>query len=236
MANEDKLITALDVDTIEDASALVKKLSPHVTWFKVGSHLFTREGPRVCAMVKDSGANLFLDLKYHDIPNTVYGAVRSAMQLNVDMLTLHASGGEDMLRAARRAVEESGRGDVVLVAVTVLTHLKIDDLGSLFGSSSTPDEMILSLAGTARRAGTTGVVASARELRLIKDHLGEDFKVVTPGIRLPDKNAKDDQVRVVTPEKAVSDGADWIVVGRPIIAAPDPVAACLEIQQRMSSA
>jgi orotidine-5'-phosphate decarboxylase len=158
------------------------------------------------------------------------------MELEADMLTLHASGGEKMLRAAREAVDESGRDEVVLVAVTVLTHLNIDDLGALFASRNSAEEMVLSLAGTAQRAGMTGVVASARELRLIKDALGEDFKVVTPGIRLPDKNAKDDQVRVVTPERAVADGADWIVVGRPIIAAPDPVAACREILDRMAGA
>jgi orotidine-5'-phosphate decarboxylase len=236
LTNRHKLITALDGDTDGDAAALVEKLSPHVEWFKVGAHLFTREGPRVCALVKESGAKLFLDLKYHDIPNTVYGAVRSALHLEADMLTLHASGGEDMLRAARRAADESGRDGVVLVAVTVLTHLKIDDLGALFASASTPEEMILALAGAARRAGVSGVVASARELRLIKDNLGEKFRVVTPGIRLPDKNKKDDQVRVVTPERAIGDGADWIVVGRPIIAAPDPVAACLDIQRRMDTA
>jgi orotidine-5'-phosphate decarboxylase len=236
LTNHDKLITALDVDTYDAAAALVDTLSPHVKWFKVGAHLFTREGPRVCAMVKDAGANLFLDLKYHDIPNTVKSAVRSAMELEADMLTLHSSGGEKMLCAAREAVDESGRDGVVLVAVTVLTHLNIDDLGTLFASRNSAEEMVLSLAGTAQRAGMTGVVASARELRLIKDALGEDFKVVTPGIRLPDKNAKDDQVRVVTPERAVADGADWIVVGRPIIAAPDPVAACREILERMSGA
>ena len=236
MANSDKLITALDVDTYREAARLVEKLSPHVEWFKIGSHLFTREGPRVCALVKESGAKLFLDLKYHDIPNTVSGAVRSAMRLDVDMLTLHASGGEAMLGAAKRAVEQSNRQGVILVAVTVLTHLDVDDLGSLFASQNTHDDMVLSLAGVAKRAGMNGVVASARELRLIKDALGEDFKVVTPGIRLPDKNAKDDQVRVVTPEAAIGDGADFIVVGRPIIAAPDPVSACREILDRMASA
>jgi orotidine-5'-phosphate decarboxylase len=235
LANGDKLITALDVDTYGDATILVEKLYPTVKWFKIGSHLFTREGPRVCKMVKKAGANLFLDLKYHDIPNTVKGAVRSAMEAEADMLTFHASGGEKMLRAARETVDESGREGVILVAVTVLTHLNIDDLGALFGSQSTPEEMILSLAGVAKRAGMTGVVASARELRLIKDALGEDFTVVTPGIRLPDKNAADDQVRVVTPEQAVGDGADYIVVGRPIIAAPDPVEACREILDRMNS-
>jgi orotidine-5'-phosphate decarboxylase len=236
VANDEKLVTALDVDTYDAAAALVDKLSSHVKWFKIGSILFTREGPRICRMVKDSGAKLFLDLKYHDIPNTVYGAVRQAMRMDADMLTLHASGGQAMLEAARRAVEESGRGDDVnLVAVTVLTHLKIDDLGALFASRNSPDEMVLALAGTAKQAGMTGVVASARELKLIKDAMGSDFKVVTPGIRLPDENAKDDQVRVVTPERAVADGADFIVVGRPIIAAPDPVAACKEFLRRMNA-
>jgi orotidine-5'-phosphate decarboxylase len=231
--NREKLITALDVDTFDDAAGLVEKLSPHVGWFKVGAHLFTREGPRVCEMVKGAGAKLFLDLKYHDIPNTVYGAVRSALNLRADMLTLHASGGEKMLSAARRAADESDRGDVILVAVTVLTHLHADDLGSLFASGNTHDEMVLSLAGTAKRAGMSGVVASARELPLIKGQLGKGFTVVTPGIRLPDNNKVDDQVRVVSPERAVADGADFIVVGRPIIAAPDPVAACREILERI---
>ena len=190
----------------------------------------------MCALIKDAGAKLFLDLKYHDIPNTVYGAVTSAMRLEADMLTLHASGGEAMLHAARRAVDDSGRSGVILVAVTVLTHLGVDDLGTLFASTNSHEEMVLSLARTAKRAGTTGVVASARELRLIKDDLGTDFTVVTPGIRLPGKNAGDDQVRIVTPEQAIRDGADFIVVGRPIIAAPDPAAACREILARMGDA
>jgi orotidine-5'-phosphate decarboxylase len=235
-SNPDRLITALDVDTYDAAAALVEVLSPHVRWFKVGSHLFTREGPRVCEMVKNAGANLFLDLKYHDIPNTVQGAVRSAMTLRADMLTLHSSGGEKMLCAAREAVEQSGREGVILLAVTVLTHLAAADLGALFASGYTHDEMVLSLAATAKRAGMTGVVASARELQLIKRELGGGFKVVTPGIRLPDKDKQDDQVRVVTPERAVADGADYIVVGRPIIAAPDPTAACREILERMAGA
>jgi orotidine-5'-phosphate decarboxylase len=236
LAREDKLITALDVDTYDAASALVDALSPHVKWFKVGAHLFTREGPRVCDMVKNRGANLFLDLKYHDIPNTVYGAVRSAMEVRADMLTLHASGGERMMREARRAVDDSGRTGALLVAVTVLTHLDVDDLGSLFSSRYAHDDMVLALARAARRAGMTGVVASARELPLIKKELGSDFIVVTPGIRLPEKSPPDDQVRVVTPERAVADGADFIVVGRPIIAAADPPQTCREILDRMRRA
>lgn len=234
--NNKKLIIALDVDTYNAASRLVDRLSPHASWFKIGPILFTKEGPRVCEMVKKAGANLFLDLKYHDIPNTVAGAVRSAVSHGVDMLTLHASGGGAMLRAAREAADGAGRADVILVAVTVLTHLKIEDLNTMYKSACTPEETVLALASVAKENGMTGVVASARELRLIKNKLGEDFCVVTPGIRLPDKKTKDDQVRVVTPRDAVRDGADFIVVGRPIIAAPDPVAACREIIDDMNAA
>jgi len=235
MNSRDRLIVALDVDTLAEAQVLVRKLSAHVGWFKVGVHLFTREGPPVCRLVKDSGARLFLDLKFHDIPNTVRGAVRSALEIGADMLTLHASGGEAMLRGAREAVDASGRTDVLLVAVTVLTHLDLEDLTSLWSSALTPEDLVTSLAGVAKRSGMTGVVASAREARLIKEAVGEDFIVVTPGIRLPDRGSgKDDQVRVVTPEQAVRNGADYLVVGRPIIAAKDPVAACREILDHIS--
>jgi orotidine-5'-phosphate decarboxylase len=235
LAHSDKLIVALDVADYDAAERLVGTLSPRVAWFKVGSVLFTREGPRVCRLVKDAGAKLFLDLKYHDIPNTVYGAVRSAMDVDVDMLTLHASGGRAMLARARDAARDAGRQDVVLVAVTVLTHLDIADFASMFGSARTGDDMVVALARIAKDAGMTGVVASARELRTIKKNLGDDLVVVTPGIRLPDA-LEDDQTRVVTPEAAIRDGADFIVVGRPIIAAPDPTSAAAEILSRMKSA
>lgn len=232
-ANE-KLITALDVADYDAAAAMVRKLWPRVRWFKVGSVLFTREGPRVCEMVKEFGAKLFLDLKYHDIPNTVRGAVRSAMSLDVDMLTLHASGGPAMLRAARAAVEEAGKRDVLLLAVTVLTHHDAGEFAALFDSRRATEDTVVALASMARESGMTGVVASARELRAIKDGVGEDCVVVTPGIRLPDAGA-DDQARVVTPEAAVRDGADYIVVGRPIIAAPDPAEAAAAILQRLGN-
>jgi len=228
----ERLIVALDVDSYDAAARIVDNLSPQVRWFKVGSVLFTREGPRVCRLVKDAGAKLFLDLKYHDIPNTVYGAVRSAMELDVDMLTLHASGGPAMLARARDAARDAGRNDVILVAVTVLTHLDIADFAAIFGSTRAGDDMVVSLARVAREAGMTGVVASARELRTIKDAIGDDFVVVTPGIRLPDAGT-DDQTRVVTPDAAVRNGADYIVVGRPIVAAPDPQAAATAIIERM---
>ncbi len=234
--NADRLIVALDVNTYEEAAALVASLSPHLRWAKIGSRLFTREGPRVCRLVKESGLNLFLDLKFHDIPNTVYGAVQSALELDADMLTLHASGGVPMIREAVRAVEESGRRNVILLGVTVLTHLRIDDFVTLFSSTCAPREMVLNLASLAKQAGLNGVVSSAQELKILKAHLGNDFKVVTPGIRMPESDGKDDQVRVVTPDKAIEAGADFIVVGRPIIAAEDPVQACQRIIERMNSA
>jgi len=236
LAHDDKLIVALDVPGYDDAAALVETLSPRVRWFKIGPVLFTREGPRVCRMVQDAGARLFLDLKFHDIPNTVYGAVRSAVDLGADMLTLHASGGPAMLERAREAARDAGADDAILVAVTVLTHLDVADFATLFASPRTPLEMVVSLATMAKEAGMTGVVASARELRTIKEATGEDFVVVTPGIRLPEAGVagRDDQTRVVTPGAAVADGADYIVVGRPIVAAPDPAAAAAAVLADMA--
>ncbi len=228
----ERLIVALDVATYDEAARLVDVLSPHVGWFKVGSVLFTREGPRVCGLVADAGAKLFLDLKFHDIPNTVRGAVASAIQVGADMLTLHVAGGEAMLRAAAAARDEAEASDVTLVGVTVLTHLEIDDFRSLFASSRSPEETVLGFARLARDAGLDGVVASAREARLIKEHLGSAFTVVTPGIRLPE-GAKDDQARVVTPRQAIDNGADYIVVGRPITSAPDAPGACQKILEDM---
>lgn len=233
MNHEQRLIVALDTKSYDDAARLVEQLSPRVAWFKIGSQLFTGEGARVCRLVKDANARLFLDLKYHDIPNTVYGAVESAMGLGCDMLTLHASGGPDMLRSAREAATAAGRPDAILLAVTVLTSFDAQAFASMFGSTRGGADMVTSFAVMAREAGMSGVVASAHELRAIKTRVGEDFVVVTPGIR-PGPAAGDDQIRVVTPEAAIRDGADYIVVGRPIIAAPDPAAAADEILARIA--
>jgi len=227
----DRLIVALDVDSLDRVRDLVKTLSPHVGWFKIGPVMFTREGPRVTELVKASGARLFLDLKFHDIPNTVQGAVKNAIALGADMMTLHASGGPTMLRAARTAADEAG-ADVILVAVTVLTHLSPAEFNGIFASNRPVEESVVALARVAREGGMNGVVASAQELPAIKRSLGRDFVVVTPGIRLPDAK-QDDQTRVVTPEQAIRDGADYLVVGRPIIAAKDPAAACAEVLARM---
>jgi orotidine-5'-phosphate decarboxylase len=228
------LIVALDVGGYDEAAKLVETLAPLAGYFKVGSVLFTREGPRICRLVKDAGAGLFLDMKFHDIPNTVHGAVRSACDLDADMLTVHLSGGEAMLEAAAKAKEESGKKDLKIVGVTVLTHLTFEDFHSLFLSDRSKNETVLALAKLAGKCGLDGVVASALELPLIRRHMGPEFAVVTPGIRLPGAE-KDDQVRVSTPKKAIQAGASHIVVGRPITAAPDPVKACQKILEDMAS-
>jgi len=229
-----RLIVALDTSAFDEAARLVKLLSPHVGWFKVGSVLFTRHGPAVCRLVKEADAKLFLDLKFHDIPNTVHGAVTSALELQADMLTLHTAGGEAMLKAAVQARRNSKKPDVLMVGVTVLTHLGFDEFHSLFATRRSPHDTVVALTELARRTGLDGVVASAREVEAIKQRTGSDFIVVTPGIRLADAT-RDDQTRVVTPRDALHNGADYLVVGRPIIAAMDPAGACQKILENMSS-
>jgi orotidine-5'-phosphate decarboxylase len=230
----DRLIVALDVGGYDEAAKLVETLAQRVGYFKVGSVLFTREGPRICRLVKDAGSRLFLDMKFHDIPNTVYGAVMSACDLDADMLTVHVTGGEAMLEAAEKAKEDSGKKELKIVGVTVLTHLTFEDFHSLFLSDRSKNETVLALSKLAGKSGLDGVVASALEVPLIRRHMGPDFVVVTPGIRLPGAE-KDDQVRVATPKKAIQAGASHIVVGRPIIADPDPVKACERILEDMAS-
>ena len=231
----DRLIVAVDVDSLQAARTLVQDLAPQVRWFKIGFELFTREGPAAAQLVKDAGANLFLDLKFHDIPNTVRGGVKSALAHGADLLTLHASGGPTMLRAARDAADEAGRSDAILVGVTVLTHFSESDFNALFDSKRKMEDTVIALAKAARAGGMNGVVASARELPAIKRAIARDFIVVTPGIRLAGAG-KDDQTRVVTPDQAIRDGADFIVVGRPITGAMDPPAACDEVLRQMTDA
>lgn len=232
-----RLIIALDSDSYEQADELVRQLSPHVGWFKIGSVLFTREGPRISRLVKDAGAKLFLDLKFHDIPNTVRGAVISAASLGADMITVHSSGGQAMMRAAVEGRSESRRPGMIIVGVTVLTHLDMNDFRRLLGArsdSSAHENTVVTLAQAAQRSGIDGVVASARELCVLKERLGSRFIVVTPGIRLMG-DSQDDQTRVATPARAVADGADYLVVGRPVTAASDPVDACRRILEDMGS-
>jgi len=229
-----ELIVALDVNSNKQALPLIEELREQVDWFKVGSRLFTREGPEACRIIKSTGANLFLDLKFHDIPNTVYGAVRSSIELGADMLTLHSSGGEAMMKKAVEALADAGREDIKLLGVTVLTHFELEEFSKLFSSASNRDQMVLKLADVARKNGLDGVVASGWELKQIKETFGSDFLVATPGIRLSPMGEGDDQKRVVAPAEAVRNGADYMVAGRPIIGAEEPASACRIFIDEMS--
>lgn len=229
-----ELVVALDVNNIEEAGILVEKLSPLIGWFKVGSRLFTAAGPKVCELVKRSGAGLFLDLKFHDIPNTVRGSVESALGAGADMLTVHTAGGIEMMTAAAETAASGRNGKSLVVGVTVLTHIEPDGLAFIYGSSRSHREMILALARLAVESGLDGIVASALELQWLREELGGDFLIVTPGIRLGGTERKDDQKRIATPERAVEDGSDFLVVGRPIIAAPDAVSSCQLFLDKMN--
>ncbi|MHB9155157.1 MAG: orotidine-5'-phosphate decarboxylase [Endomicrobiales bacterium] len=211
-----KIIVALDVNDREKALTLVKTLSPWVDIFKVGPILFLTQGPEFVRQIRDLGKNVFLDLKFHDIPATVQRSVESAQKIGVYSLTLHSSGGEEMLRAAS-AVSPRPK----LWAVTVLTSQK-----------ASPEE-VLERARLAKASGLDGVISSPHEIEIIKKTCGKDFAVVTPGIR-PDEGKKDDQKRVATPLAAVRAGADFIVVGRPIIEASDPAAVARKITEEIS--
>ena len=212
-----KLIVALDVDTFEEAARLIEVTRDVVEVFKVGSQLFTRVGPRILTLLREQGRECFLDLKFHDIPNTVAKAVASAAALNVSMITLHVCGGAEMLRAAA-AVPNRPK----LLGVTVLT--------SVAGSVQAE---VLRLAKLAKEYGLDGVIASPHEIRSIRDAMGKEFLIVTPGIR-PAHAKSADQKRVMTPTEAVAAGASYIVVGRPIIEADDPAQAALQIASEMT--
>ncbi len=233
-----KLAFALDVDSFEEAEKWVKLLHGKVGLFKVGKQLFTRCGPEVVRMIRAEGGEVFLDLKYHDIPNTVAGAVVEACRLGVRMVNVHALGGEAMMRAAREAVDrvcgEEGLEPPILIAVTILTSSDDETLRAV-GIDRPVTEMVPRLAALAQRAGLDGVVASPREVELIRKTCGSDFVVVTPGVR-PSFAAVNDQKRITTPADAIRAGADYLVVGRPISAAPDPAAAAEMITDEIAAA
>jgi len=225
---KDRLIVALDVETPGRAEELLDRLRDVVTTFKVGSQLFTAAGPQVVELVQKKGGRVFLDLKYHDIPSTVAGAVREAARLGVFMLNVHASGGLAMLKAAAEARGVEGKAAPILLAVTLLTSL---DRGALQQELNVPlsvEGHALHLAQLAKRAGLDGCVASAREARLLRNALGPSWVIVTPGVR-PAGAERGDQARVASPEAAVGAGADYIVVGRPVLEARDPAEAAAAI-------
>ena len=227
----DHLIVALDVDTEEEARTLANRLRGRVGAFKIGSRLFTRHGPRLVEELVARGDRVFLDLKFHDIPNTVAGAVAAATRLGVWMVNVHAAGGSDMMRAAREAAdEEAARASVqppLVIAVTVLTSLDERMLAAI-GVSEPVASHVQRLALLAQTAALDGVVASPLELELLRQHCDPRFTIVTPGIR-SGSDAKADQQRTATAAGAIAAGATYIVVGRPIIRATDPRAAADQI-------
>lgn len=228
---KDRIIVALDTDSPDAALASVSALAGEVGLFKVGMELFPRGGPDLIGRIRASGAEVFLDLKFHDIPNTVAGAVRSAAALGVKFATVHASGGKAMLAAAADA---AAGGGTTLLAVTVLTSLDDADLASV-GFAFPAAKAVDRLAGLAVAAGIRGIVCSAREVAAVRAAVGKEITLVTPGVRLPG-DAAGDQKRVVTPFDAVRAGADYLVVGRPITKSADPVAAARKIAVEISRA
>ena len=237
-AARERLIFALDVDSFEDAEKWVKLLHEKVGLFKIGKQLFTRCGPEVVHMVRAEGGDVFLDLKYHDIPNTVAKAGVEACRLGATMFNVHALGGFEMMQALVNEVNEecakTGQPRPILLAVTILTSSSEETLRGV-GIDRPISEMVPRLAKLAKDAGMDGVVASPREVGLIREACGEDFAIVTPGVR-PATASLDDQKRVTTPGDAITAGADYLVVGRPISAAADPVAAADAILDEMAQA
>jgi len=230
-----EVMVALDFDRKEKAIRLVRELGSSITHYKVGLELFSRAGIEVVKEITEMGKKVFLDLKYHDIPNTVKSAAKVAVEAGVFMYNLHALGGFELMREVaefnREYAEKLGVERPLLIAVTVLTSMREEDLREV-GIEKPLNEEVLKLAELSRKAGLDGVVCSAKEVRLIKENLGEDFITVTPGIR-PLWAAKDDQKRVVTPKMAKELGTDFIVIGRPITRAEKPKEAAGRILREL---
>ncbi len=228
-----RIIVALDLPGAQDALALADRLDPARCRVKVGKELFTRAGPAVVKALDARGFQVFLDLKYHDIPNTVAGACRAAAELGVWMVDVHASGGIAMMEAAREGVG-GGPGAPLLIAVTVLTSLDEADLVDA-GVMATPAAQVVRLAALAESAGMDGVVCSVLDLARLRAAVAPEFLAVTPGVR-PAGSGEGDQKRVATPAAAVAAGADYLVIGRPITAAADPLAALAAIEAELEEA
>ena len=232
--NKNPIIVALDVSNKEKAYQLFDELGENAGALKIGLEMFIRFGPDIVKNAVERGAKIMLDLKLHDIPNTVQRATSNVSLLGAKMLTIHTTGGKEMMRAARRGVEEAeekfGVVGPKLLGVTVLTSISEEALKSELGVEKTVEEQVVSLAIQAKEAGLDGVVASPKEIKSIRDACGEDFLIVTPGIR-PEGSSVDDQKRVCTPKQAVSDGADYLVIGRPILNADNPVEKLKEINK-----
>ncbi|MDD5772403.1 MAG: orotidine-5'-phosphate decarboxylase [bacterium] len=225
-----KLILALDTDSLKKAEEIINEVKDLIKFYKIGSQLFTACGPSIVKLVQKNGGKVFLDLKFNDIPNTVASAIKEAAVLGADMLTVHTTGGREMMiravEAAKTAGEKSGRAPLI-VGVTLLTSLDVNYLREM-GINYSSEEFVLRLAGLAKECGLDGVVSSSRECLEIRKKCGPDFKIVTPGIRLAG-DSLNDQKRTDTPSKAIKNGASYLVVGRPILEAKDKLAVIRKI-------
>lgn len=227
-----RIVVAMDYDNADQCLAMAKRLSPADCRLKVGKELFTACGPKIVEQLMALGFEIFLDLKFHDIPNTTNKAVKAAAELGVWMVNVHASGGERMMVAARNALEQHSRHRPLLIAVTVLTSMEAADLSGV-GIDRSPEEQVMKLARLTHSCGLDGIVCSAQEATLMRSEFGSSFCLVTPGIRL-DSSPADDQRRTLTPAAAVAAGSSYLVIGRPITQSINPVDTCRSIIQTLA--
>jgi orotidine-5'-phosphate decarboxylase len=236
MMPKDRILIALDVDSSEKAFAIIDEVRDYVGGFKINS-LFNEEGPQIVKEIVEKGGKVFLDLKYHDIPNTVANYAKAATKLGVYMFNIHSTGGFEMMKAcvesAEKAALEFNTKKPIILAVTVLTSIDQEALNKELNVNISVEEQVVHLAKLAKQAGCDGVVASAKETKLIKEACGDDFIVVTPGIR-PLWAASGDQKRIVTPKQALEDGSDYLVIGRAITGQEDKVEAAKKIVEELS--
>jgi len=226
-----RIVVAMDFDNADQCLAMAKQLSPQDCRLKVGKELFTACGPKVVEQLMAIGFDIFLDLKFHDIPNTTSKAVKAAAELGVWMVNVHASGGERMMIAARDILEQRSGKRPLLIAVTVLTSMDADDLYAI-GITHSPEEQVIKLARLTHSCGLDGIVCSAQEASLMRNQFGREFCLVTPGIRFNTSPA-DDQRRTLSPSAALAAGSSYIVIGRPITQSPNPADTCKAIIQTL---
>ena len=230
--HDPKVLIALDYDDQDAAIEFVKQLSPTECRLKIGKEMFTYFGPQFVQQLIDLGFDVFLDLKFHDIPNTVAKAVTAAAKMGVWMVNVHASGGPQMMQKAKTALAAFGDKAPLLIAVTVLTSMDEEELKRL-GVNKSPAEQVIYLANLAKESGLDGVVCSAQEASILKEMFGEEFKLVTPGIR-PAGTDAGDQKRIMTPKQAIENGSDYLVIGRPITQSSNPAETLNEINRSLS--
>ena len=228
--NDSKVIVALDFSSLDETEVFLKKIKGQNCKVKVGKELFTTEGPNIVKLIQQYGFETFLDLKFHDIPNTVSSAIKASCNLGVWMVNVHASGGKHMMLAAREAVESSSHKPL-LIAVTILTSFDNSSYKEL-GFKNEIQEQIAHLAIMSEKSGMDGIVCSANDVRSIKPLVEEKFQFITPGIRVV--NSNDDQKRVTTPENAISNGSNYLVIGRPVTLSDDPATIIEKINQRIN--